>query len=155
MPTYDYQNQSDVFAALDQTDYRVWFVNADGGPEQWYHVQGMGKREANGNRIVTLGYDGAQRDWEMTARHLQGLVDTGAYTCLLEVPECNHDGNPDDPCEGKVRWIMSDSGTNAWPYCEKHALAREAVLARAREYQSPVAPSWFDPLYAGESWDED
>jgi hypothetical protein len=26
---------------------------------------------------------------------------------------------------------------------------------RAREYESDVAPSWFDPTYAGERWDDD
>jgi hypothetical protein len=154
MVQYEYQDQINVTAALDQSDYRVWFIAPiTGGNDQWYSVTGTGKRMGD-SQIVSLAFEPYQRDWQMTVRQLQALVDKGVYRCVLEVPECNHAG-PHDPCAGKVRWIMSDSGLSAWPYCEKHAAARETVLARAREYSSPVRASWFDEANAGERWDED
>jgi len=40
-------------------------------------------------------------------------------------------------------------------YCPKCLDRRLKNLERAREYESDVPPSWFDPTYAGERWGED
>ena len=64
--------------------------------------------------------------------------------------------SPKDPCEGSVeyRTALSPSG-KMFPRCGKHWAARlkvqEGINARYPERQ----PADFDPLYAGEQWDED
>ena len=72
------------------------------------------------------------------------------------MPECldSHKGD----CKGEVKYHPSIAGTGTMiPRCDKHY---EALLEWHDEYSqvmpdSPIAPSWFDPTYAGESWDED
>lgn len=66
----------------------------------------------------------------------------------------------DDPaeCGGEVEMRPSLTGTGtAIPRCDRHwglRLQREEQLRR--DYpDSPIAPSWFDPTYAGERWDDD
>lgn len=39
--------------------------------------------------------------------------------------------------------------------CEHHFDLRLASASRNLELLSPCPPAWFDPSYAGESWDED
>jgi hypothetical protein len=74
-----------------------------------------------------------------------------------ETIECL-DADVNDPCEGPVEYRMALSGTGrSFPRCEKHWQDRLRVQERVnRDYpDSPIAPAWFDPADAGESWDED
>lgn len=61
-------------------------------------------------------------------------------------------------CSGPVEWRDPLTATGrSFARCEKHWDARldeqERILERYPD--SPVAPSWFDPAYAGERWDDD
>lgn len=61
-------------------------------------------------------------------------------------------------CAGAVeyRHALSASG-RSFPRCDAHWDKRLAKQERiTRDYpDSDIAPSWFDPANAGESWDED
>lgn len=61
-------------------------------------------------------------------------------------------------CRGAVeRWWNGDPEGKTWPRCEKHQRAREARKANSMEQYANCInpPSWFDPSYAGEQWNED
>lgn len=64
----------------------------------------------------------------------------------------------DGDCRGKVEYRMPLSATGkSFPRCDKHWGIRLDKQERLdRDYpDSPFAPSWFDPMNAGEHWDED
>lgn len=67
--------------------------------------------------------------------------------CLQESPQC----------QGVVEMRLSPDREDmkAFPRCEYHWEKRLISAQQTREYLSDVAPSWFDPAYAGERWDED
>jgi len=68
--------------------------------------------------------------------------------------ECLESG-PD--CSGPVEYRMSLSPSGkSFPRCEHHWERRLDEQERInRDYpDSPIAPPWFDPSYAGESWDD-
>lgn len=70
-------------------------------------------------------------------------------------PECL-DGPRD--CAGAVEYRTPLSGTGrSFPRCDAHWEKRLDTQERInRDYpDSPAAPRWFDPSYAGEHWDED
>lgn len=72
-----------------------------------------------------------------------------------EQPECldRHKGG----CSGNVEYRMSLSGTGTpIPRCDKHWEERlDWQEEHLQKYpDSPSAPEWFDPLDAGEVWDE-
>lgn len=74
----------------------------------------------------------------------------------LTATDCldNHLGD----CAGGVEYRMALSATGrSFPRCDEHWARRLDTQERIdRDYpDSPFAPSWFDPTYAGESWDED
>jgi len=61
----------------------------------------------------------------------------------------------DDGCEGEF-WFQDDPDhldRNAY-YCGPCLDKRIDALQRARELQCDCPPSWFDPTYAGERWDD-
>jgi hypothetical protein len=60
-------------------------------------------------------------------------------------------------CEGRVEYHLNPDRDDlkAFARCEFHQARRLDQAERNREYMSDVAPSWFDPTYAGERWDED
>jgi hypothetical protein len=62
-----------------------------------------------------------------------------------------------DTCKGPVDDYSSRSGMTSAKRCDGHWFAHcDRLNAISRDYpDSPSAPSWFDPSYAGESWDED
>ena len=75
--------------------------------------------------------------------------------------DCIEHNNPAE-CEGEVGMYSALSGSGiAYPRCEKgYQEYVERVQPRMDEVRerypdSPFAPSWFDPTYAGESWDDD
>lgn len=59
-------------------------------------------------------------------------------------------------CRGDVTMWTTD-GLKYWPRCEFHGERRLASYENSieRYANSDVAPSWFDPTYAGERWDDD
>lgn len=62
-----------------------------------------------------------------------------------------------DACSGPVEYRESLSGTGTpIPRCDRHWERRlDQDAQHRRTYpDSPTPPSWFDPTYAGESWDE-
>lgn len=69
--------------------------------------------------------------------------------------EClDHDGG----CEGPVEFRHPLSATGrSFARCDKHWEKRlaeqERITATYPDSSSP--PSWFDPAYAGESWDDE
>lgn len=62
----------------------------------------------------------------------------------------------DADCRGGVelRFPLSGSG-RSFPRCEAHWEARLACQAGIEARYPPLAPSGFDPGFAGERWEED
>lgn len=61
----------------------------------------------------------------------------------------------DGECRGPVEWHSIDPGRErAWPRCDYHWGQRLDRFENSieRYATSDVAPSWFDPSYAGEEW---
>jgi len=69
-------------------------------------------------------------------------------------PEClqRHDGR----CEGSVEYRMSLSGTGtSIPRCDYHWAKRLETEEEHNRKYPVLAPSDFDPDYAGERWDDE
>jgi len=67
-----------------------------------------------------------------------------------------------EDCQGEVSYYPALSGSGiSYPRCEKgydeyvERTQPKMDEINARYPDSPFAPDWFDPTYAGESWDED
>lgn len=60
-------------------------------------------------------------------------------------------------CSGPVEMRTTPDRTDGkhFPRCEAHFEARLAEAERTADLRGDVPPAWFDPSYAGESWDED
>lgn len=68
----------------------------------------------------------------------------------------------ESPCHGEVFERLTRSGSGmTFPRCDKHyaeyAERMDAIHAKTRQRypDTDCAPSWFDPTYAGESWNDD
>lgn len=63
---------------------------------------------------------------------------------------------PND-CAGDVEYRITPDREDmkAFPRCEAHFQRRLDQAERNLELMSDVAPTWFDPSYAGERWHED
>lgn len=61
------------------------------------------------------------------------------------------------PCGGEVWERVSRSGCTRSVKCDECQMRLDEILdGIAQRYpDSPCAPAWFDPTYAGESWDSD
>ncbi|MGQ0774570.1 MAG: hypothetical protein ACT4NY_09155 [Pseudonocardiales bacterium] len=71
--------------------------------------------------------------------------------------ECINSGDPDG-CHGPVEYRMALSSTGeSFPRCNTHWQIRLDTEDRLRrDYpDTPHAPDWFDPLNAGEHWNDD
>ena len=68
--------------------------------------------------------------------------------------ECLEEGNPHDKCRGTVTYCSTGYG-RAWPRCEHHFQGRLDREQTNRERYPMLQPHDFDPLYAGERWDDD
>jgi len=69
--------------------------------------------------------------------------------------QCNKRDNPNDPCKGPVEYRLRPTDWKQFPYCEHHFEQSQKVWEHAQELMSPIPAPWFDPSYAGESWDEE
>lgn len=70
-----------------------------------------------------------------------------------EKPKCLEEG-PD--CQGAVQYRMSLSPTGlSVPRCDKHWSDRLDLDEGLRQRYPEQTPANFDPLYAGETWDDD
>lgn len=69
----------------------------------------------------------------------------------------NWDFNYEGDCGGPVEERTSRSGATTSVKCENcyNALQERLDEIESRYPDSPFAPSWFDPTYAGETWDCD
>ncbi len=86
--------------------------------------------------------------YDSTTNHANEGQDT-TDTCSREP---RRDG--DTRCRGDLAQRVSRSGLTTSVICAGHRDELEGELDRvARRYGSRTAPSWFDPSYAGESWD--
>lgn len=69
------------------------------------------------------------------------------------------DGGPDgDDCTGPVDlWYSGGLNGRSWPRCTYHGEQRLNRYENSSERwaDSDCPPSWFDPAYAGERWDDD
>jgi hypothetical protein len=77
---------------------------------------------------------------------------------MSESLQCTTADQPDaGPCEGEVSVYWSRSGLTSTERCEGHQRAHwDALDAIAQRYpDSDTPPAWFDPTYAGESWNDD
>jgi len=80
----------------------------------------------------------------------------------FEAWECIEYGDVPATCDGEVSFYSALSGSGlSYPRCEKHYDEYvERVQPKIDEVDirypdSPFAPAWFDPSYAGEQWDSD
>lgn len=64
---------------------------------------------------------------------------------------------PSEQCRGRTRPRTSRSGLTHSLKCDGCQDALDVVLDEIdRRYpDSPIAPDWFSPAYAGENWDDD
>lgn len=76
---------------------------------------------------------------------------------LFTLDDCLYAGDPDLACGGEVFERVSRSGATVSVKCQNHQDALDERLdAIERVYpDSAMPPAWFDPTYAGETWDED
>ena len=95
-----------------------------------------------------------------TASHLMSYTRDTSHPkeepMSLYDPEVCIDGFGEGDCGGEVerRYPLSGSG-KGYPRCEKHWSERLDFEKKLRECYPEEQPDDFDPLYAGESWDED
>lgn len=70
--------------------------------------------------------------------------------------ECLRSIHDSENCRGKVTRRHTDLGTpiDECVFHMEQSRRRKEEIDR-RYPDSPVAPPWFDPTYAGESWDGD
>lgn len=76
-------------------------------------------------------------------------MDTDELSCLNR-----HEGG----CQGEVSQHPSLAGTGTLiARCDRHyeKYVEADQELRAVYPDSPIAPSWFDPTYAGERWDDE
>lgn len=69
------------------------------------------------------------------------------------MPRClNHSRD----CSGEVTYYLRESDYKQFPRCDFHQKQHEELLARSlgRYSDSDIPPTWFDPTFAGEVWDE-
>ena len=72
----------------------------------------------------------------------------------MEDPRCIQEASGN--CAGKTEYRMSLSGTGkAIPRCDKHWEDRLKFQEEHNRRYPVLPPADFDPLYAGESWDEE
>lgn len=77
---------------------------------------------------------------------------------FLEADEClEYDPKHPENCNGRVEYHWPGHGFVSFPRCAKHAEERlDKEEQHRQDYpDSPNPPSWFDPDYAGERWDDD
>jgi len=62
--------------------------------------------------------------------------------------------NEDELCHGPVDYWTVGGSLKGWPRCDYHGMRRQDQYENSleQESQSDVAPSWFDPTDAGETW---
>jgi len=83
------------------------------------------------------------------SRHVPEFAPLEAHKCLGYRAD-------DVTCSGPVEYHTIGMATRAFPRCIKHLRERLDVRENSMERYADcsAAPSWFDPSYAGESWDE-
>ena len=69
--------------------------------------------------------------------------------------ECQDDGCGGCDCSGPVEMRWPGYGHRMYPRCEAHGAARLAREDAASRRYPVIAPSDFDPSFAGESWNGD
>lgn len=75
-----------------------------------------------------------------------------------EPAECLDGRGTGEDCSGPVAlWHSGGASGRSWPRCTRHGDERLARHDNSIEAyaDSDVPPSWFDPAYAGERWDDD
>jgi hypothetical protein len=79
----------------------------------------------------------------------------GKGRCVMdEILECLDDY--EGSCSGAVEYRMALSGTGrSFPRCDKHWDDRLEVQEGINQRYPSQQPADFDPMYAGERWDED
>lgn len=70
-----------------------------------------------------------------------------------EAHECLEYGANGEHCSGPVDLVWA-GGNRSWPRCEYHGEERMRRYDESIK-DSDIAPSWLDPSYAGERWDDE
>jgi hypothetical protein len=62
--------------------------------------------------------------------------------------------NQDELCQGPVDYWFTGGRLKGFPRCDYHGMKRQDQYENSMEKyaDSDVAPDWFDPSYAGETW---
>ena len=99
--------------------------------------------------------------------HERDDIHQPTWQCQTCFALCTEDGRPDyescldfrddGSCRGSVEFMSVDGRGRAWPRCLTHRNARlDRYEGSIEQYaHSDVIPSWFDPMDAGERWDDD
>lgn len=86
--------------------------------------------------------------WAYVDEHYADVEELTAEDCLQYDP---------DTCKGEVEYFSPDGRGNAFPRCQYHIEKRMESYENSMEKyaHSDVPPDWFDPMDAGERWDDD
>ncbi len=69
---------------------------------------------------------------------------------------CMQHADGEGKCAGHVEYRMALSGTGiSYPRCDKHWEERVEIQQGIDQRYPVLPPADFDPLYAGEAWDEE
>lgn len=127
-------NPSDLIAGTQVT---VWYTPGSG----------------QGGRFVRIVDDAIEIDAPMGLYSWPlAEIDRIEIEAPHDADECLEYG---DDCEGPVDLYTVGRATRAFPRCRRHIERRwESYENSIERYaDSDVPPAWFDPSYAGESWD--
>jgi hypothetical protein len=129
---------------MAMSDYDAYLANQETKmEEEMANDPNYGPPEIRENLCPACAGNGGDDEGEC-----QTCYGTGQLECL----------NQDDDCSGPVELRMALSGTGkSFPRCDHHWSERLTEQEKInRDYpDSPIAPSWFNPADAGESWDDD
>lgn len=119
----------------------------------WYGHRGQG------GTVTELGDDTITLE-SGTSRQVNVMPRAGITHITRGVPfdadECLNYGDDGRDCAGPVDMWWSGGG-HSWPRCTYHGeeRLRQYETSMERYADSACAPSWFDPGYAGERWDDE
>lgn len=90
--------------------------------------------------------------------YFESEYDEQGFELPLPAAACiNGDVLNPTPCAGPVHTRLSRSGLTTSYRCEAHEAEHQERLDEISERypDTAIPPGWFDPTYAGESWDGD
>lgn len=130
----------------------------DHDPDAWRMGYGIPSEEKQREIEESIYPPDFEEAYEPTEQQMRELREPQYANGLAKVPLFEQLECLDGPegCAGSVeyRYTPDREDMKSFPRCEYHFEQRLDQAERNMELQSDVPPDWFDPSYAGESWDE-